>query len=135
MLCLLYNYNHSNLNHTQRYNVGATLQSSIKFKFKFLNNESHSSVVAKAELHYRCLTPHFDFAFQRYISVFSLPPSTCLRLSVSLFAVPLLLPSSFFFLIHFNELNPTFLTHSSILYTCQSKALPITSLLNQWLYC
>lgn len=46
-----------------------------------------------------------------YISVFSLPPSTCLRLSLSLFVVLLLLPSSLFFFIHFSELNPTFLTH------------------------
>lgn len=98
-------------------------------------------MVDKAELSYHCLTPHFDFAFQRYlclyICVFPLPPSTCLRSFVSLSFVVLLLlllllPSSFYF-IHFNELNPTFLTRSSILYTCQSRALPITFLLNQWL--
>ncbi len=69
-----------------------------------------------------------------YISVFSLPPSTCLRSSLSLFVVVLLLPSSFFFSIHSSEPNPSS-PYSSILYTCQSKALPITSLLNRWLYC
>lgn len=83
----------------------------------------------------RTSTLHFS-AISVYICVFPLPPSTCLRSSVSLSFVVLLLlllPSSSFFFIHFNELNPTFLTRSSILYTCQSRALPITFLLNQWL--
>lgn len=95
---------------------------------------------AKAELH--CLTPHFDFAFQRYFCLYIcfslfLLLSTRLCLSVLSFFVLLLLllPSSLLFPHRLQRAKSylSLLTHPFCT-LANPKLCPITSLLNQRLY-
>lgn len=87
-------------------------------------------MVDKAELFYCYLTPHFDFAFQRYLFLYICFFPSSFHSSL-LVCVPFCCPPSAAIFSFFSppststsQILPS-LFHSSILYTCQSKALPL----------
>lgn len=105
------------------------------WKHKLFDSFECCRVVDKAELSTvsprTCIPVLSPFDISVFPSSFHSSPLS-LSLRRSLCAPPH--PSPPLCSIHLNEPSPTLPTHSSILYTCQSEAVPITSLPYQWLY-